>query len=267
MMPGRPPSAEPSVGAGFPEADNPAARKIGKALRAGRSLADLAQESILRSIIADEYPSGRLPPEDVLAAQLAVSRTTVRAALQALERAGLVARRQGIGTVINQHVDPATLGLQRLAGFEALLQESGYRTEVQERTEYLPADAGLAERLEIAVGAECLVTSKTFLADGQPAVFVTDAIATALLSSRPSTSPVGSLYQLFELHHTMRLDHSVVELRPHIAGARDCEQLGLLPHSPMLMLTESHYTFEGARMGTSTAAINDRYMRFSVIRR
>jgi DNA-binding transcriptional MocR family regulator len=46
----------------------------------------------------DLLPGTRLPPERVLAAHLAVARTTVSAAYRQLEARGLVARRQGRGT-------------------------------------------------------------------------------------------------------------------------------------------------------------------------
>ncbi|MCV7180413.1 GntR family transcriptional regulator [Mycolicibacterium murale] len=231
-------------------------------------MADLAQERVLRSIIGGEYADGRLPPEDQLARQLGVSRTTIRAALQGLERAGLVTRRQGTGTVVNQHVDPASLGLQRLAGFEDLLQESGYRTDVRILTDYVPADPALAAQLGVRVGDDCLVTTKTFLADGKPAVFVTDAIASAALQTRPSPHrAVQNLYELLDRHHSMRLDHSVVEIRPRAAEGDICKHLDLPPGTPLLLLIESHYTFEGNRMGSSVAEINDQYLQFSVIRR
>ena len=54
---------------------------------------------------------------------LNVSRTTVRTALQGLERDGVVTRRRAIGTIINPHVRPSSLALQRLIGFDGLLAE------------------------------------------------------------------------------------------------------------------------------------------------
>jgi GntR family transcriptional regulator len=223
---------------------------------------------VLRWIIAGEYSDGRLPPEDQLARELGVSRTTIRAALQGLERAGLVTRRQGTGTVVNQHVNPASLGLQRLAGFEELLIESGYRTEIEVGTEYVCADAELAGRTGVPAATECLVTTKVFFVDGHPAVHVTDAIPSALLLSRPDPRNVAeNLYELLERYHTLRLDHSVVEIHPRAASGSTCTRLELPPGAPLLVLTESHYTFEGERMGGSTAEINDQYLQFSVIRR
>jgi GntR family transcriptional regulator len=237
-------------------------------LRSRGSLTDKAKEIILRSIIAGEYPNDRMPKEDDLADQLGVSRTTIRAALQALERAGLIARRQGIGTVINQHVSPANLGLQRLAGFEVLLEESGYSATIKVETEYLPADEDLSQHLVVALGTECLVTRKTFYANKKPAVYVVDAVAAEWLVARPDAERLPeNLYDFYERFHEMRLDHSVVDISPRVADGVVGRALKLERGTPLLVLHEHHYTFEGKRMGSSTAEVNDQYLHFNAIRR
>lgn len=242
--------------------------RVARPLRARGSLTDQAKEIILRSIIAGDYPNDRMPKEDDLADQLGVSRTTIRAALQALERAGLIARRQGIGTVINQHVRPANLGLLRLAGFEVLLEESGYTSSIEVKTEYVTADSELAGHLGVSEGAECLVTRKTFFADEAPAVYVVDAVAAQWLVGRPDAAHLpDNLYEFYERFHELRLDHSVVGISPRVADGNLGSVLGLKRGTALLVLHELHYTFEGKRMGSSVAEVNDRYLHFNVIRR
>jgi DNA-binding FadR family transcriptional regulator len=54
-----------------------------------------------RSILSGDLPVGaRLPPERVLAAELGVNRTTLRAALRELAHSGLLSARQGSGHVV-----------------------------------------------------------------------------------------------------------------------------------------------------------------------
>jgi DNA-binding FadR family transcriptional regulator len=58
-------------------------------------------ERLKRSILSGELPVGaRLPPERVLAAELGVNRTTLRAALRELAQGGLLSARQGSGHVV-----------------------------------------------------------------------------------------------------------------------------------------------------------------------
>ena len=76
-------------------------------------LAERTRSVILQAILDNSF-EGKLPAEDDLARMLDVSRTTIRTALQGLERDGLITRQRAIGTTINRHVPPATLALQHL---------------------------------------------------------------------------------------------------------------------------------------------------------
>ncbi|RYZ49997.1 MAG: GntR family transcriptional regulator [Sphingobacteriales bacterium] len=60
-------------------------------------------ENLLRSIIADpQYADGKLLPNEIdLAKQLAISRTTIRQALNKLVYEGLLIRKKGIGTKVS----------------------------------------------------------------------------------------------------------------------------------------------------------------------
>lgn len=63
------------------------------------STPDMLAMRLERMILADELPKGsRLPPERELAAQLGVSRSSLRDALRVLELRGLIERKQGRGT-------------------------------------------------------------------------------------------------------------------------------------------------------------------------
>lgn len=80
-------------------------------------LAELIRQGVLR-------PGDRLPPERDLAAQLGVSRASLREALQAIELRGLVVRRQGAGTFVAQgSPDVLSEALERLAAEQHDLQD------------------------------------------------------------------------------------------------------------------------------------------------
>src|SRR3954451_12524123 len=92
-------------------------------------LAEQARAAILSAILERRFEQ-RLPSEEDLATMLNVSRTTIRTALQRLEQDGIVSRRRAIGTTINAHVEPANLALQRLVGFDRLLEEKGHDVKI-----------------------------------------------------------------------------------------------------------------------------------------
>jgi len=64
--------------------------------------ADYAEKSIVTAIVNGQYPAGtHLPAERELAAQLGITRPTLREALQRLGRDGWITIRQGKATVVN----------------------------------------------------------------------------------------------------------------------------------------------------------------------
>src|ERR1700727_669772 len=82
-------------------------------------------EEALRSSISDGVlsPGSRLPAEDHLVARYAVSRTTIRTAIQSLVARGLVEIRRGKGTFVTQPT--ITQELTKLSGFLEDMQALG----------------------------------------------------------------------------------------------------------------------------------------------
>ncbi|MFF0742898.1 GntR family transcriptional regulator [Streptomyces sp. NPDC004111] len=77
-------------------------------------------ERIVAAIHDGTYPPGtKLPSEPVLAAALGVGRPALREVLILLQEDGLITRKHGVGSRVNQ--PPATRGIERLAPVEALL--------------------------------------------------------------------------------------------------------------------------------------------------
>jgi GntR family transcriptional regulator len=76
-----------------------------------------------------QHYGSRLPPEQTLARLYGVSRVTLRQALQRLADAGLISRRQGIGTIITP-VAEVTLDLRPMESVTHQLKQSGHQTHV-----------------------------------------------------------------------------------------------------------------------------------------
>src|SRR6185437_5087743 len=86
------------------------------------SLTERATQALLEMILDRKFPQDRLPNEPLLADQMGISRTTVRAALQSLERLGVVSRVPGRGTRVRPQVDRTCMLLHRVIGFRGLLE-------------------------------------------------------------------------------------------------------------------------------------------------
>ena len=97
-------------------------------------------------------PGDRLPPERQLARELAVSRTSVRQALQALAERGVVESRQGDGTYVAAELSASFPGDAIL---DALNRERGVLGDILEFRRLLePQIAALAARRIDAAGVQ-----------------------------------------------------------------------------------------------------------------
>ena len=66
------------------------------------SLTEQAKANLKQRIVNAEFENGRIPSESDLAKELNVSRSTIREALGHLESEGIIFRKQGSGTFVNE---------------------------------------------------------------------------------------------------------------------------------------------------------------------
>jgi GntR family transcriptional regulator len=228
-------------------------------------LAARARAAILTAILDDQF-EGRLPSEDVLAEMLNVSRTTVRAAVQDLEREGLIKRRRAVGTRINAHIGASTLALQRMVGFDYLLREEGHdvqvditwqRRDVKRKVLPLPWEGT----------REACVIEKKYFADGELAIYLRDYIPWENLKNTDLEDPIeASVFEFSKRYCKRPIDHAVVELRPSVNSADMVTLLEIEPGEPFLRLHETHYSEQAEVVGWSYVDVNDRFVRLEVFR-
>jgi GntR family transcriptional regulator len=228
-------------------------------------LAARARAAILTAILDDEF-EGRLPSEDELAEMLNVSRTTIRAAVQDLEREGLIKRRRAIGTRINRHIGASTLALQRMVGFDYLLREKGHKVRVDishERRE-VTRDA---LPLPWEGTREACTIEKKYFADDELAIYLRDYIPVENLRDVPLKEPIeASVFEFSKRYCKKPIEHAVVELRPSVNSGETVTMLELDAGEPFLRLYETHYSDRAEIVGWSFVDINDRYIRLEVFR-
>lgn len=230
-------------------------------------LADRARDAILDAILQKRFDGGRLPSEDELGRMLNVSRTTIRTALQGLEREGIITRRRAIGTRVNGHVGPATLALQRLIGFDWLLKEKGHEVHVDISWERGHAPADLVEIFELEPGAEYLTMQKLYFADGDLAIYVRDLMPWTDLKDEPEPQPPPSLFEFSTQYSRKPIDHAVVELAPMVKRDSETTKLETDLGEPFMRLYERHYSSNGVPTAFSVIDADDDFIRFEVFRR
>ena len=139
------------------------------------------EQDLRRQIQSGAQPYGsRLPPEQTLARLYGVSRVTLRQALQRLADAGLVSRRQGVGTIITP-IPEVTLNLKPMESVTSQLRQAGYRTAVRildQEIRSAPKDA--ASALQLAAGDPVILLRRLLFAEGSPVSLITSWLPPAL---------------------------------------------------------------------------------------
>jgi GntR family transcriptional regulator len=182
----------------------------------------------------DLKPNDQLPTEDELGAQFGVSKATVRQALRDLAQSGHVRREQGRGTfVAEQRVQ---FGPRQLSSFTEEMRQVGLDSEskVLEQSVVL-ADAELADKLQIAEGADVFRLKRLRLTGGEPmgvqTAYIPCAVAPGLLEIDFSSA---SLYDTMEKRYGLVLDHAAQTHFALAVSPEDAVLLGVPEGSPAL---------------------------------
>lgn len=233
---------------------------------ANTPLTEQARTAILEAILAEQFVD-RLPPEDELARMLGVSRTTVRAALQSLEQGGVVTRRRAVGTTINKHVTPSRLALQRLVGYDRLVQEVGGDVGVNVSWERSTPPPDFVSAFSIDPGMDALVTDKFYSSDDSLIIHIRDVMPWSDLESDPPQEITPSLFEFSRSHLTESIDHAAAEILPVVVTDENSTRLDVPIGGCSIRLHQRSYSSEGECVAYSITDVDDRYVRFEVFRR
>jgi GntR family transcriptional regulator len=207
-------------------------------------------ESVLRERIrSGQYvPAAAFPTEDALQKEFAVSRGTVRLALEALHREGLIVRYPGRGAFVSQRTGrPRTL---RFGGsIEELIGHGAAETRFLV-TERLVTVASPEEATELKIAGDRRIVRITGLrmrgaeAVARAVISVPEALG-ILLGLRPGESypPVAALL-VEQLGQVIREARQVIDVA--MADEATSTALRLAPGSPLLRIRRTYFGGDGS---------------------
>jgi GntR family transcriptional regulator len=201
-------------------------------------------ERLRLSINRGEFVSGdRLPSEAELFAAFGVSRTTARAALDSLEKDGLITRRSGKGSILLEKIDQPS---QRLAGFAEDMRMLGlkpsYKTRSIRSISCLDDLANLFEFQESQKGT-LIEVERLLLANRKPVGLSRSWIAPEILRlpRAPMMSELdkGSLYAWIEAQSGHRIVRGEEFVSAKVADAATAPILDVPEGFPLLSITRT----------------------------
>ncbi len=206
-----------------------------------------------RAIVDGRYPVGaKLPTEAELCAQFDISRFTAREAVRVLDNAGLIHRRQRVGTVVIATPDAAryTHSATRVSD---LMQ---YATDTALRFVYigrLALSKALAGELDATPGEEWVYAVGLRAAPGIDGAAPERPICITRLYLNPLLEGIadklrgrkGAVYALIEADYGLGIERVEQELQGVLLDADDAGNLGARAGDPALRVVRRYYDDRG----------------------
>ena len=220
--------------------------------------------------ILEEGPGAQLPPEPELAAELGVSRATLREALRSLEDEGLVRRTRGAGTFVVDRPRVAN-NLDANFGVTDAIRGSGMEPGTLHGSVRLEAaSADEAERLDLDPGEDVVVVDRVRTADGRPVVLSRDILAAALTGEDPALldrMERTSVYEVLERDLGIAIHHGLATFRPTRADGHLASRLDVPRGTLLLYIRQVDFDVQGRPIVSSHEHHLADAFEFSVVRR
>lgn len=200
---------------------------------------------LTQSLVAGEWKPGEVIPSELeLAARFRVSQGTVRKAIDLLASEHILVRRQGKGTFVASHSEPAYQ-----YRFLRVMPDSGEKLHPQNRFLELKrgkASADIAAALRVKPGTPVLGIQRVLHFLDRPLIHdeivVTAAAFPGLTMARLEGSK-GSMYQFYETVYGMRMIRAEERLRAVAADPAAAGHLGIAPGAPLLCVDRIAFTY------------------------
>jgi GntR family transcriptional regulator len=209
--------------------------------RAGGRTPEEVQRVLAERISAGQLrPGQRLGAERALAADLGVSRATLRQALAVLADGGVVRRVPGRGGGTFVSKDKIERDTSVVVGVPALLRSQGVVAGTRVISAGLaPADDPVARALRLKRGDLVIDLLRIRLADGSPLAMEHARFPADRFGGLLEMPLGGSVYELLEEHFATRPAEATERIEVVTASADEAAVLDVLPGAPLLAITRT----------------------------
>jgi GntR family transcriptional regulator len=216
-------------------------------------------------------PGEQLPPEAALAAQLGISRPTLREALYNLEQEGLIVRKHGVGTFVSRRTLVLESGLEVLESLDSQARRLGLNTEVvhlviSER----PATEEERRMLQLSEGepVDVLDVDRVIAIEGEPFAYLKDVVPLTYLRRQDLGEQFsGSVLDVFLQQDTVLPAASHTQISAEDADAQLADRLGVPEGAALLKLVGQLYSYDEKVLDYSLSYFMPGHFKFHVTRR
>jgi len=223
----------------------------------------------LGQMISGTKPGQRLPSEPALAHDLGVSRATLREAMRTFETQGIIRRRQGSGTYVNQPPQVLETGLEVLESIESIAERSGLSVEMSELSvQYRKARQDECKNLELEPGKDVIQVSRVIYTESRAVAYLIDILPSHILDPEELKNGFnGSILDLLLQRGQPDLFVSRTEINAVPATSLVARALGIQRGDVLLCFIADLYSTAGQIVDHSTSYFLPGYFRFHVVRR
>jgi GntR family transcriptional regulator len=211
--------------------------------RTNGSKQELARD-VLLDLVDDLGVGAAIPPERRLAADLGISRPTLRAAIEELVREGLLLRRHGSGTYV---AEPKIALPLTMTSFSDDMRQRGMRPDsrVLSFTEEA-AGAKLGARLKISPVDRTWAIRRLRLADDETMAIEFLHVPKRIAPTLTRRDLEGhSFYDLLFRRHGISVAAGTQTIEPTVTNDEEAEILGVPVHAPAFLFERTSTSDEG----------------------
>jgi GntR family transcriptional regulator len=207
-----------------------------------KPLADQVNQIMRERIRQQDYaPGQRLPAESELAEEFGVSRATIRSVLARLDVEGLIIRKQGDGTYINERLPEVNTHLGGLWEFSQLIRSSGYEPSIRLiNAQYRAANQTDAEILGLSEADEVLVLDRVFLADDRPVIVAQNILPRKLIHAEEIDGELH-IRDFLKTYCQVDIAYAIIDISAVMADLSINELLQRQSQTPLLKLMLRFY--------------------------
>ncbi len=231
-------------------------------------IADQVNEVLRRRMRDGTYkPGERLPSESELSKQFGVSRATVRTVLARMEAEGLILRKQGDGTYINERIQDVNTHLGGLWEFSRLIESSGYQPSIKSLSvETRPASETEVKDLGIQKGETVLALRRLFYADRKPVILASNAIPFRFIDE--TQSPFDGQVRIREFlqrYCHLKIAYAILDVGAVQVAGEDACLLGRSPGATMLKIHINFYDRDNQPLVCGDSYYDDSVLRLRLV--